>query len=94
MLLVNPKTPLSSAPELMAFASLQSARPFIESGRLKVLAVTGTQRMDALPKMATMVEQGLKDEVFQVTGWLGMSAPAKTPPEVVNRLATERTDGP
>lgn len=95
MLLVNPKTPLSSAPELMAyiennkgeapmlqdlvggqlqmaFASLQSARPFIESGRLKVLAVTGTQRMDALPKMTTMVEQGLKDEVFQVTGWLGM----------------------
>lgn len=147
VLLVNPKTPLSSAPELMtyieqnkgkvnygswgmgsyahlagawlsdklkadmshvpykgeapmlqdlvggqlqmAFASLQSARPFIESGRLKALAVTGTQRMDALPKVATMVEQGLKDEVFQVTGWLGMSAPAKTPPEVVNRLATE-----
>ncbi|NDY92461.1 Bug family tripartite tricarboxylate transporter substrate binding protein [Ideonella livida] len=73
----------------MAFASLQSARPFIESGRLKALAVTGTQRMDALPKLSTMAEQGIKDEVFQVTGWLGMSAPAKTPPEVVNRLATE-----
>ena len=63
----------------MAFASLQSARPYIESGRLKTLAVTGTQRMDALPKIATMSEQGIKDEVFQVTGWLGMSAPAKTP---------------
>lgn len=73
----------------MTFASLQSARPFIESGRLKALAVTGTQRMDALPKLSTMAEQGIKDEVFQVTGWLGMSAPAKTPPEVVNRLATE-----
>ena len=73
----------------MAFASLQSARPYIESGRLKPLAVTGTQRMDALPKIATMSEQGIKDEVFQVTGWLGMSAPAKTPPEVVARLGTE-----
>lgn len=51
----------------MAFASLQSARPYIESGRLKTLAVTGTQRMDALPKIATMSEQGIKDEVFQVT---------------------------
>ena len=73
----------------MAFASLQSARPYIDSGRLKTLAVTGTQRMDALPKIATMSEQGIKDEVFQVTGWLGMSAPAKTPPEVVARLGTE-----
>ena len=73
----------------MAFASLQSARPYIESGRLKPLAVTGTQRMEALPKVSTMAEQGVKDEVFLVTGWLGMSAPAKTPPEVVARLGTE-----
>ena len=73
----------------MAFASLQSARPYIESGRLKPLAVTGAQRMDALPKVATMAEQGIKDEVFQVTGWVGMSAPAKTPPEVVARLGVE-----
>lgn len=73
----------------MAFASLQSARPYIESGRLKSLAVTGAQRMDALPKVATMAEQGIKDEVFQVTGWVGMSAPAKTPPEVVARLGVE-----
>ena len=73
----------------MAFASLQSARPYIDSGKLKALAVTGGQRMDALPKVSTMAEQGIKDEVFQVTGWLGMSAPAKTPPEVVARLGTE-----
>jgi tripartite-type tricarboxylate transporter receptor subunit TctC len=73
----------------MAFASLQSARPYLESGRLKALAVTGTQRMDALPKVSTLAEQGIKDEVFQVTGWLGMSAPAKTPADVVARLGTE-----
>jgi len=73
----------------MAFASLQSARPYIESGKLKPLAVTGTQRMEALPKVSTMSEQGVKDEVFQVTGWLGMSAPAETPPEVVARLGKE-----
>ena len=73
----------------MAFASLQSARPYIESGRLKPLAVTGAQRMDALPKVATMAEQGIKDEVFLVTGWVGMRAPAKTPPEVVAKLGAE-----
>ena len=53
--------------------------PYIESGRLKTLAVTGTQRMDALPKIATMSEQGIKDEVFQVTGWFGMSALPRRP---------------
>ena len=73
----------------LTFASLQSARPYIESGRLRVLAVTGTQRMAALPKVPTMTEQGIKDEVFRVTGWVGMSAPAKTPADVVARVATE-----
>ena len=73
----------------MTFASLQSARPYIESGRLKVLAVTGMQRMPALPKVPTMIEQGIKDEVFRVTGWVGMSAPAKVPADVLNRVATE-----
>ena len=73
----------------LTFASLQSARPYIESGRLKVVAVTGTQRMPALPKVSTMAEQGIKDEVFRVTGWLGMSAPAKTPVDVLARVAAE-----
>jgi tripartite-type tricarboxylate transporter receptor subunit TctC len=73
----------------LTFASLQSARPYIESGRLRVIAVTGTQRMAALPKVPTMTEQGIKDEVFRVTGWVGMSAPARTPPDVVARVATE-----
>jgi tripartite-type tricarboxylate transporter receptor subunit TctC len=73
----------------LTFASLQSARPYIESGRLKVLAVTGAQRMAALPKVPTMGEQGIKDEVFHVTGWVGMSAPAKTPADVVARMAAE-----
>jgi tripartite-type tricarboxylate transporter receptor subunit TctC len=73
----------------MAFASLQSARPYIDAGRLKPLAVTGTQRMPALPKVSTMTEQGIKDEVFRVTGWVGMSAPARTPADVLARVATE-----
>ena len=54
-----------------------------------MLAVTGTQRMPALPKVSTMTEQGIKDEVFRVTGWVGMSAPAKTPADVLTRVATE-----
>ncbi|MCA0239925.1 MAG: tripartite tricarboxylate transporter substrate binding protein [Proteobacteria bacterium] len=73
----------------IAFAALQSARPFIESGRLKALGVTGTERLAALPKVPTLLEQGIKDDVFRVTGWVGMSAPAKTPAAAVSRMAAE-----
>ncbi len=73
----------------LAFASLQAAKPFIDSGRVKVLAVTGEQRMAVLPKVATMGEQGIKDEIFRITGWVGMSAPARTPSDIMTRVASE-----
>lgn len=73
----------------MAFASLQAAKPHIDSGRVKVIAVTGEQRMAALPQAATLIEQGIKDEIFRISGWLGMSAPARTPTEVLQQVTAE-----
>lgn len=73
----------------MAFASLQSAKPYIDSGKLRVIGVTGEQRMPALPNVSTLGEQGLKDEVFRVTGWMAMAAPAKTPADIVQRVTAE-----
>ena len=64
----------------MAFASLQSARPYIESGRLKTLAVTPARSAwTHCPRLPPCPNRAIGDEVFQVTGWFGMSAPAKTP---------------
>ncbi len=71
----------------MAFASALGAKPFIEVGRLKVIGVTGEKRMAALPKVATLAEQGLSDDVFRVVGWIAMAAAAATPKPVVQRLA-------
>lgn len=73
----------------MAFASLQAAKPHIDSGRVKVLAVTGEQRMASLPQVATLIEQGIKDELFRISGWLGMSAPARTPADILQQVTTE-----
>ena len=73
----------------MAFASAQQAKSFIDTGKLKAIGVTGEQRISVLPNVPTLVEQGLKDDVFRVTGWVAMAAPAATPQAVVQRLADE-----
>jgi tripartite-type tricarboxylate transporter receptor subunit TctC len=73
----------------MAFASAQQAKSFVDAGKLKAIGVTGEQRMSVLPNVPPLVEQGLKDDVFRVTGWVAMAAPAATPQAVVQRLADE-----
>ena len=73
----------------MAFASAQQAKSFVDAGKLKAIGVTGEQRMSVLPNVPTLVEQGLKDDVFRVTGWVAMAAPAATPQAVIQRLADE-----
>ncbi|MET0542326.1 MAG: tripartite tricarboxylate transporter substrate binding protein [Variovorax sp.] len=73
----------------MAFASALNSKPHADTGKLKLIGVTGTKRMPILPTTPTIAEQGLTDEVYQVVGFIGMGAPAKTPREIVQRLSSE-----
>ena len=71
----------------VAVAALPPAHPYIESGALKALAVTGAHRWFDLKDVPTMVELGYNDfiaETFQA-----LLAPAKTPPDIVARLAAQ-----
>jgi tripartite-type tricarboxylate transporter receptor subunit TctC len=61
--------------------------PYIESGRLKALAVVNPKRSALLPKLPTLAEAGLKGELPEF--WWGLFAPAGTPPSVIARLNTE-----
>jgi tripartite-type tricarboxylate transporter receptor subunit TctC len=69
----------------MAFNGLTSAMPFIKSGRLRVLGVTSISRTAALPEVPTLDEQGLKG--FQAVAWNGITAPARTPKDVIAKIA-------
>ena len=69
----------------VAFAALPPAHPYIESGALKALAVTGEHRWFDLPNVPTMVELGYKDFISDT--FQGFLAPAKTPPAVIDLLA-------
>ncbi|WP_280151863.1 tripartite tricarboxylate transporter substrate binding protein [Piscinibacter sp. XHJ-5] len=73
----------------MAFASAQQAKPFVDAGRLRAIGITGEQRMSVLPNVPTLLEQGLTDDVYRITGWVAMAAPGATPKAVVQRIADE-----
>jgi tripartite-type tricarboxylate transporter receptor subunit TctC len=54
---------------------------------MKVLAVTGVKRVSVLPDVPTLQEMGVRD--YQAVGWLGIMAPAGTPPHIVSLLNAE-----
>jgi tripartite-type tricarboxylate transporter receptor subunit TctC len=61
--------------------------PQVMSGKVRGLAVTAPKRLDDLPDVPTMDEQGYPDVHVQL--WSGIFAPAKTPPAVIKTLETE-----
>ena len=67
------------------FATLHSLLPSAQSGRLRLLAVTGAARNPLAPEIPTFREQGI-DVLESVDAWYGVMAPARTPPELVARL--------
>jgi tripartite-type tricarboxylate transporter receptor subunit TctC len=67
----------------VAFMPLAGVLPHIKSGRLRALAVSGKTRSATMPDVPTFTEAGVP---FEFTGWLGIFAPATTPPEVVAQI--------
>ena len=68
------------------FTSALNAKQHIESGRIKAIGVTGKSRMQVLPNVPTIHEQGVQDDAYLVTGWLGMAAPRNLPAAVTDTL--------
>ena len=73
----------------MAFSSAQNTKPHFDAGKLKLIGVTGDQRMGVLPNVPTLAEQGMGDDAYRIVGWVGMAAPARTPVDIVQRMAKE-----
>ncbi len=64
-----------------------TARPQVESGNLKALAVSGPARLPFHPEVPTLAEAGVAN--IELESWFGLFAPSKTPPEVLERLRAE-----
>lgn len=71
----------------MLFSSSSSAMPHIKTGRVRLLATSTLKRPSTIADVPTVSESGLPG--FDVTGWYGVVAPAKTPGAVITQLNRE-----
>jgi len=68
----------------MAIVDLPPVLGFIREGKLRALGLSGAGKLPALPGVPSIAESGLKD--YYVTSWLGLVAPAATPPAIIRQL--------
>jgi tripartite-type tricarboxylate transporter receptor subunit TctC len=61
--------------------------PLVKAGRLKAIGIAARQRSALLPNVKTLAEQGLTN--FEANAWIGVVAPARTPPAILKRLHDE-----
>lgn len=66
------------------FTTVASAASLVKSGQLRAIAVTSAERSPAFPRLPTVSEAGVPG--YSAEAWYGLYAPAKTPPEIVDRL--------
>jgi tripartite-type tricarboxylate transporter receptor subunit TctC len=71
----------------MVFGDPVSVLPHLKTGKLRALAVTSLQRSPVAPEVPTVAESGYPG--FEALAWHGILAPARTPPEIVNKLNAE-----
>jgi tripartite-type tricarboxylate transporter receptor subunit TctC len=71
----------------MMFATLPTVLEHVRTGKLRAIGVTGAQRFAGAPDIPTLAEAGLPG--YEVSGWSGLFAPARTSRAAIDRLAAE-----
>jgi tripartite-type tricarboxylate transporter receptor subunit TctC len=66
------------------FTTVASAAGLVEGGQLRAIAVTSAERSPAFPNLPTVAEAGVPG--YDAEAWYGLFAPAKTPPEIIERI--------
>jgi tripartite-type tricarboxylate transporter receptor subunit TctC len=73
------------------FDTLGTALPPVKSGMLRPLGVSSKQRISDLPDVPTIAESGYPD--YTVSVWYGISAPAKVPDEIAQKISASLNRG-
>jgi tripartite-type tricarboxylate transporter receptor subunit TctC len=76
-------TDLLAGQTQMIFATMPTVLPQVKAGKLRALATIGAARSAAAPELPTIAETL---PGFEVNNWIGLLAPAGTPPDIVKKL--------
>ncbi len=68
----------------LVYTAVAGANQYVNSGRIKAIAVSSAKRSPSMPEVPTFIESGVKD--FVIDDWVGLLAPAKTPKPIVTKL--------
>ena len=71
----------------MLFTNQDQALPQVKAGKVRAIGVASEKRNPAYPDVPTIAEQGIPG--FAAVSWFGLSAPAKTPPDIIKKLHAE-----
>ncbi len=72
----------------VASIALSSAMPILDTGKVKLLAITARNRSPLVPNVPTVAETGVL-KGFESSIWTAMFAPAGTPPEIVSKIESD-----
>jgi tripartite-type tricarboxylate transporter receptor subunit TctC len=80
-------TDLVAGRAALALLDISAALPFLQSGDVRALAMTSSQRTSLLPNVPSIAEAGVRD--YEVTSFVAVFAPLRTPKDMVDRLNRE-----
>lgn len=78
-------TDLAAGQVQVSFDAHAAAQAFLAGGKVRAIAVSSAERLSVLPSIPTLSESGL--EGFDLVPWVGLLAPAGTPPATIDRLS-------
>lgn len=73
----------------VGYGSVAAQRQHINQGKLRALGTVTPRRLEAMPDLPTLAEQGFPDEAFRMDSWFAVIAPKAVPREIQARLGRE-----
>ncbi|UUZ65656.1 tripartite tricarboxylate transporter substrate binding protein [Polaromonas sp. P1-6] len=80
-------TDLAGGQVQVSFDAIAAAQPFLQSGKVRAIAISSRDRVSTMPTIPTVAESGV--EGFDMVPWVGLLAPAGTPQSTVDKISQE-----